>query len=301
MGQTILVTGTSSGLGRRISETLARRGHTVYAGMRNTQGTNAASATSLAAGAQAANLQLQVLDMDVTDDGSVQHAVQQVLAQSGSIDVVINNAGVMVVGLSEACTVAQLRQMYEVNVLGVLRVNQAVLPVMRRQGAGLLLYLSSSGASFVYPFMGLYGATKAALEGLAETIHYEVYSFGIDTTIVQAGTYATNLGTNVQVAANEPVRASYGAVGQIAQAFTAGFADALSPAQAADPQSLADAVAHVVDLPAGQRPLKLPIGPYTEGLQVINHAREPLQQTVLPALGLQALLERTPHPEPSEP
>jgi len=297
MEQSILVTGSSSGLGRRISETLARHGHTVYAGMRNSEGKNRDVAVTLTAWAQAANLTLQVLDMDVTDDASVQQAVQHVLDRSGRIDVLVNNAGVMVIGLSEACTLEQLRQMYDVNLFGVLRVNQAVLPHMRIQGSGLLLYLSSSGASLVYPFMGMYGSTKAALEAMAETIHYEVYPFGIDTTIVQAGTYATNLGINIQVAAQQQVWDAYGTVGQIARAFTAGFPRALAPDQAADPQPLADAVARVVALPAGQRPLKLPIGPYTEGVQAMNQAREPLQQAVLPALGLQLLLEREPPPE----
>jgi NAD(P)-dependent dehydrogenase (short-subunit alcohol dehydrogenase family) len=235
--------------------------------------------------------------MDVTDDASVQQAVHHVVDQSGRIDVVVNNAGVMVVGISEACTVDQLRQMYEVNLFSVLRVNQAVLPHLRRQGSGLLVYLSSSGASLVYPFMGMYGSTKAALEGLAETMHYEVYKFGIDTTIVQAGTYATNLGTNIQVAAHQQVWDAYGAVGQIAHAFTAGFPRALSPDQAEDPQPLADMVARIVELPSGQRPLKVPIGAYTEGVQAINQAIEPLQRYVLPALGLQMLLERDPQSE----
>jgi len=216
---------------------------------------------------------------------------------SGRIDVVVNNAGLMVIGVSEACTLDQVRQMYEVNVFGALRVNHAALPHMRQQGSGLLIYLSSSGASLVYPFMGMYGSTKSALEAIAETLHYEVYQSGIDTTILQAGTYATSLATNVKAAANQQVWDSYGAVGQIAQAFTTGFPIALSPERAADPHLLADTVAHIVELPAGQRPLKLPIGPFTEGVQAINQATEPIQQYVLPALGLQMLLERDPRSE----
>jgi NAD(P)-dependent dehydrogenase (short-subunit alcohol dehydrogenase family) len=292
MGQSILVSGSSSGLGRRISETLAGHGHTVFATMRNTQGKNAAAASSLADWAQQANLELRILDMDVTDDASVQRAVQQVVDSTGRIDVVVNNAGVMVVGLSEACTPDQMRQMYEVNLFGALRVTQAALPHMRQQQSGLLMYLSSSGGSLVYPFMGMYGSSKAALEAMAETLHYEVYRSGIDTTIIQAGMYATKLATNVQVAANQQVWESYGAVGQIAQAFTQGFPIALSPEHAEDPQSLADMVAHIVELPAGQRPLKQTIGAHTEGVQAINAATAPIQQHVLPALGLEMLLDR---------
>src|SRR5262245_9626901 len=175
MGQSILVTGSSSGLGRRISETLARQGYSVFAAMRNTQGANAAVAATLSEWAQQANADLRVLDMDVTDDASVQRGVQQVVDSTGRIDVVVNNAGVMVVGLSEACTLDQMRQMYEVNLFGALRVNQAALPHMRRQQSGLLMYLSSGSASLVYPFMGMYGSSKAALEAMAETLHYEVY------------------------------------------------------------------------------------------------------------------------------
>lgn len=292
MGQSILVTGSSSGLGRRISETLARQGYTVYAAMRNTQGANAAIAATLAEWAQQADADLRVLDMDVTDDASVQRGVQQMVDSTGRIDVVVNNAGVMVVGLSEACTLDQMRHMYEVNLFGALRVNQAALPHMRRQQSGLLMYLSSSGASLVYPFMGMYGSSKAALEAMAETLHYEVYRSGIDTTIIQAGMYATKLATNVQIAGNQEVWDSYGAVGQVAQAFTQGFPIALSPEHAEDPQSLADMVAHVIRLPAGQRPLKQTVGAHTEGVQAINQATAPIQEHVLPALGLGMLLER---------
>jgi NAD(P)-dependent dehydrogenase (short-subunit alcohol dehydrogenase family) len=292
MRQSILVTGSSSGLGRRISETLGRHGYTVFAAMRNTQDGNATAASSLAGWARQASADVRILDMDVTDDGSVQRAVEQIVESTGRIDVVINNAGVMVVGLSEACTLDQMRHMYEVNLFGALRVTQAALPHMRRQHSGLLMYLSSSGASLVYPFMGMYGSSKAALEAMAETLHYEVYRFGIDTTIIQAGTYATKLATNVQVTANRQVWDSYGTVGQIAQAFAEGFPVALSPEHAEDPQSLADMVAQVIQLPAGQRPLRQTVGPHTEGVQALNQATTAIQQHVLPALGLGVLLDR---------
>lgn len=292
MTQTILITGSSSGFGRRISETLARQGHTVFASMRDIGGKNATIAQELTAWAAQAQLALQVIELDVTNTTSVEAAVAQIINQTGRIDVVVNNAGFMVVGLSEACTLEQLQRMYDVNVFGAFRVNQAVLPHMRQQKSGLLLYLSSSGASLVYPFMGAYGSSKSALEALAATFYYETYSLGIDTTIIQAGMYATELAHNFQSTADQARAASYGAVGHIAQEFIKGFPVALSPERAADPQPLADLVGELVQMPTGQRPLKAPIGAYTEGVLAVNQAIAPIQQYVLPGLGLDILLKR---------
>ena len=292
MSQAILVTGSSSGFGRRISETLAQQGHIVFASMRDISGKNASVAQELTAWAAQSQLSLQVVELDVTNTASVETAIAQIINQTGRIDVVVNNAGFMVVGLSEACSLDQLQRMYDVNVFGAFRVNQAVLPHMRQQKSGLLLYLSSSGASLVYPFMGAYGSSKAALESLAATFYYETYSLGIDTTIIQAGMYATELAQNFQSTADQARTASYGVVGHIAQEFTRGFPVALSAERASDPQPVADLVAELVQMPTGQRPLKAPIGAYTEGVVAVNQAIEPIQQYVLPGLGLDTLVKR---------
>ena len=292
MGQSVLITGSSSGFGRAISEALARHGHTVFASMRDVGGKNAAAAAELTTWAQNENLSLHVIEMDVTDDASVQAGVQQVIDQTGHLDAVINNAGTMVVGLSEACTLDQFRSMYEVNVFGALRVNQAVLPIMRQQKSGYLIYLSSSGASLVYPFMGMYGSSKAALQAMAETLHYEVYSLGIDTTIIQAGMYATNLGNNFQPTANEAVWSSYGPVGQIAQGYTQAFPQALAPGNAPGPEPVAELIADLLQKPSEARPLKTTLGMYTEGVVAFHQATMPIQEQVVPALGLGMLLER---------
>lgn len=290
--QTILVTGSSSGFGRCISQTLARQGHRVWATMRQTTGKNALAAQTLQQWAQAENLALQVLELDVCDDASVQGAVQTAITEAGGLDVVINNAGVMAIGLAEALTVAQVQHMYDVNVLGALRVTQAVLPHWRAQRAGYVIYLSSGGGTLVYPFMGIYGATKAALNAMAETLHYEVYSLGIDTTIVQAGMYATELSTHVQIASNPPVTEAYGVSGAIAQGLVSNFAAALAPGVAGDPQEVADLIGGLVAQPAGQRPLYQAIGPHTEALGGINEMHLSIQHQVLSGMGMAALLTR---------
>jgi NADP-dependent 3-hydroxy acid dehydrogenase YdfG len=290
--QSILVTGSSSGFGRCISQTLARQGHRVWATMRQTAGKNAAAALALQSWAQTENLALQVLELDVCDDASIQAAVQTAIAGAGALDVVINNAGVMAIGLAEAQTVAQIQHMYEVNVMGALRINQAVLPHWRARRAGYVIYISSVGGTLVYPFMGMYGATKAALNALAETLHYEVYGLGIDTTIVQAGMYATGLRKHVQIASQAQMTQSYGMAGAIAQGFVDNFAAVLAPGVAGDPQQVADLIGDLIAQPAGQRPLYQTIGPHTEALAEINETHIGIQSQTLSAMGMGALLGR---------
>jgi NADP-dependent 3-hydroxy acid dehydrogenase YdfG len=290
--QSILVTGSSSGFGRCISQTLARQGHRVWATMRQTAGKNAAAAQALQRWAGAENLALEVLELDVCDAASIQAAVQTAIDGAGALDVVVNNAGVMAIGLAEGLTLAQIQHMYDVNVMGALRINQAVLPHWRARRAGYVIYISSVGGTVVYPFMGMYGATKAALNALAETLHYEVYSLGIDTTIVQAGMHATGLREHVQIASRPQMTQSYGMAGAIAQGFVDNFSAVLAPGVAGDPQQVADLIGDLIAQPAGQRPLYQTIGPYTEGLAQVNDTHIGIQSQTLSAMGMGALLAR---------
>lgn len=290
ISQTILVTGCSSGMGRYISETLAREGYTVFATMRNTTGKNATAAAELSQLAQAEGLALHVLELDVTSDESVAQAVATAVQTVGRIDAVVNNAGTMAIGLSEALTVEKMQQMFDVNVLGAFRVNQAVLPHFRQQKAGYLFYISSSGGSVVYPFMGMYGATKAALNSIAEAWHYELYSLGIDTTIIQAGMYATQLVDNVYKTNAPELTEAYGTVGYIGQMTTDNFSP--SVAAGGDPREVGQLIAELLQKPAGERPLFAPIGLYTEALGPLNQAHETFQGQVLPMMGYGSLLTR---------
>jgi NAD(P)-dependent dehydrogenase (short-subunit alcohol dehydrogenase family) len=287
----VLITGCSSGFGWATAQTLARRGYIVFATMRDVAGKNAEAAGALRGLARQENLALSVVEMDITDDASVQQAVNSLLATAGRIDVVVHNAGRGVVGLAEAMEMEALQALFEVNVLGALRVNRAVLPTMRQQQSGLLIYLSSSGSRLVYPFMGVYGATKAALEAIAETLHYEVYGLGIDTAIIQAGMYATDFGQKAAMSSDPALEAAYGLAGQIAQGFMGNYAATM--AAGGNPQQVADFIADLIAMPAGQRPFRTVIGPFTEGLVALNPAIEAVQSQVLPSLGLDSLLARS--------
>jgi NAD(P)-dependent dehydrogenase (short-subunit alcohol dehydrogenase family) len=143
MEQTILVTGSTSGFGRLTVETLARQGYRVFAGMRGAAGKNASAAEALRALAQREALALQTIEIDVTDDASVERAIAEIIETVGRLDVVVNNAGVSYSGPLEAFTLEQVRQQFETNVFSVLRVNRAVQPQMREQGGGLLLQIGS--------------------------------------------------------------------------------------------------------------------------------------------------------------
>src|SRR5258707_3358302 len=252
MEQTILVTGSTSGFGRLTVETLARQGYRVFAGMRAVAEKNAPAAEELRALAERERLALHSIEIDVTDDASVERAIVAIIETTGRLDVVVNNAGVAYSGPLEAFTLEQVRQQFETNVFSVLRVNRAVLPQMRKQGSGLLLQIGSIAGRLAFPFLGLYGATKFALEGLTESYRYELAPFGIDAAIIEPGTYPTTISANRQTAADGERFALYQtALEAFATLFYAENRSATPP----DPQEVADAVARVIALPAGKRPL----------------------------------------------
>ena len=209
MAPTVVVTGSNSGFGRLIVETLARQGYIVFAGIRATSGRNAPAAEELRALAERDQLALQIVELDVTDDASVEQAISSVIARTGRLDVVVNNAGMAYIGPLEAFTPAQVRQQFETNVFSVLRVNRAALPQMRQQGRGLLLQIGSIAGRVALPFLGLYGATKFALEGLIESYRQELAPFGIDVAIIEPGTYPTPIMAKYQVAADTERAALY--------------------------------------------------------------------------------------------
>src|SRR5258707_2721798 len=270
MAQTILVTGSTSGFGRLTVETLARQGYRVFAGMRAAAGKNAPAAEALRALAQREALALQIVEIDVTDDASVERAIAKIIETTDRLDVVVNNAGVSYSGPLEAFTLEQVRQQFETNVFSVLRVNRAVLPQMREQGSGVLLHIGSIAGRVALPFLGLYGATKFALEGLTEPYREELAPFGIDAAIIEPGTYPTPIDAKAQVAADTERAALYQAG---MDAFMTAFYVENRSATPPDPQEVADAVARVIALPAGKRPLHTVAAPVVaqhEAPQAVN-------------------------------
>ena len=285
MEQTILVTGSTSGFGRLTVETLARQGYRVFAGMRAAGGKNTPAAEELRALAQREHLALHIIEIDVTDDASVEQAIKAIIGATDRLDVVVNNAGVSYSGPLEAFTLEQVQQQFATNVFSVLRVNRAVLPQMRKQGSGLLLQIGSITGRLAFPFLGLYGATKFALEGLTESYRYELAPFGIDAAIIEPGTYPTTISANRQVAADAQRLALYQAG---IDAFTVPFYAENRSATPPDPQEVADAVAHVIAQPAGERPLRTVVATVVQrqAPQALNDAATQAMQSFLEALNI---------------
>lgn len=285
MAQTIFVTGSSSGFGRLIVETLARQKYTVFAGMRAVAGKNASVAAELRALADREHLALQITEIDITDDGSVEQAITSLIGIAGRLDVVVNNAGIAYMGPLEAFTLKQAQQQFDTNVFGVLRVNRAALPQMRRQGSGLLLHIGSIAGRLALPFQGLYAATKFALEALTESYRAELAPFGIDAVLVEPGTYPTPIETRQQRAADTERAALYQAA---LDAFTTPLFAENRSAAPPDPQEVADAVASVIAQPAGGRPLHTVVAPVAQrqAPQAINDAVTQATQSFFQALDL---------------
>jgi NAD(P)-dependent dehydrogenase (short-subunit alcohol dehydrogenase family) len=180
--KSVLITGTSSGIGRAAAEMLGAKGYRVLATMRTPEKGN-----DLAAAAKSNGWELTVLPLDVRDEASVQSA----LDQAGDIDVLVNNAGFEVWGPLEEMTVEDLKDQFETNVFGPFRLITAVLPRMRQRGNGVIVNVSSVAGRVSAPLNGLYSASKFALEALSETIHYEAGHFGVRCHIVEPGAVAT--------------------------------------------------------------------------------------------------------------
>lgn len=282
MTKTILVTGASSGFGRRISETLAGSGHTVFASMRGTEGKNRDHAKALREAG------LSVVDLDVTDTESVENAVAEIVARHGKIDVLVNNAGVASAGVSEAFTDAQVARLFDVNVFGLHRVTRAVLPSMRANGAGLIVNIGSILGRVTFPFFGIYGASKFAVEALSDSYRYELSQLGIDVSLVQPSAYPTQMYASADQPADQARVDAYGDVGKIPAAMFEQFMAMLSGEDAPNPQDIADAVAKLVAEPAGQRAARVVVGT-SFGADAINDTTAPVQSQTVEALGLSHL------------
>jgi NAD(P)-dependent dehydrogenase (short-subunit alcohol dehydrogenase family) len=289
--RTVLITGSNSGFGRLTAETLATKGHTVFASMREVSGKNAEQARALRAWAEAKNVRLHVIELDVADDKSVARAVHEALATAGRIDAVVNNAAVGAFGLVESFTSAQMRNLFEVNVFGVQRVNRAVLPHMRERRSGLLVHISSGLGRLALPVTGAYSMTKWALEGLAETYRYELAAVGVDSVIVQPGAFPTEFGGKA-LAAAEPERAQgYGPSADLPQRLMAGFGAMFAAPNPPQPQEVADAIAGLIEMPAGTRPLRTVVDRMTgQGPTAINEVASNVMAGALQMMGMGELL-----------
>ncbi len=288
MQQTIVITGCSSGFGYDLALKLARRGDRVYATMRAPGGKNTDAAQALRDLAEAESLDLRILDLDVTSDASVEAAAAAVHDEPGTADVVVNNAGQMFGGITEAFSANEFARQLDVNVVGVHRVLRAFLPAMREARAGLVINISSTAGRAAIPFFGIYHASKWGLEGYTQALRGEVASSGVDVVIVEPGPFETELFPNLVAPKNADDRtATYPAIVHetfegMSQAFQGFFTD---PDVPTDPAIVVDAIVDLIAMEPGTRPFRTCLG-MDLGVRHRNAVLDPLDTGLLESMGM---------------
>lgn len=291
--QVIVVTGASSGFGLLSAKALAQSGHTVYASMRETEGRNAPRVAEIAAYAKDNDVDLRTVELDVASDASVEAGIARIVADNGRLDVIVHNAGHMSFGPAEAFTPEQFAQLYDVNVLSTQRVNRAALPQLRKQGKGLVVWVSSSSTrGGTPPYLSPYFAAKAAMDSLAVSYSTELARWGIETSIIVPGAFTkgTNHFAHSGKPADEARAAEYdnGPYAGVAKQALDGLA-ALEPADA-DAGEVAKAIAAVVDTEFGKRPFRVHIDPSEDGAEVVNGVADRVRAEMYRRIGLEDLL-----------
>jgi len=280
----VVITGASSGFGAGAVQAFADRGYRVWGTMRDVEGRNAPRRDALLAHSP----HIAVIDMDVTDGASVRGAFAEILAE-GPVDVLINNAGIMYIGTTEAFSEEQAQRQMDTNYLGAIRCMQAVLPAMREAGSGLIINTSSLAGRVAVPFFGTYCATKHALEAYSQSLRYEVAPFGVDIALVEPGPFGTNLLAGSEPPAHEAVRASYGDLGDLPGRMIAGFDAMLKSDDAPDPRWVVDAYIRLAEAPAGHRPTRTVVG-ISWGVDDINARTQGIQDRILTEMQLESVL-----------
>lgn len=287
MTKKILVTGASGGFGALTVKTLLNQGHSVAATMRNSDSKNIEIATELSA------LGAKIVDMDVTADSNVNDGVEKAIDLLGGLDVVVNNAGVGVLGIQENFTVEDFKQLFEINVFGVQRVNRAALPHLRRQGSGLLVHVSSILGRMTLPFYGPYNASKWALEAMAENYRIELSGFGVDSCIVEPGGYPTSFFNNLIFPSDASRDESYGDMVHAPKQLFESFEGALANNPDQNPQNVADAIDQLINTPAGQRPMRTVVDKMGMGdhIEPYNEQLSAIHEGVFNAFGMGEMLK----------
>jgi NAD(P)-dependent dehydrogenase (short-subunit alcohol dehydrogenase family) len=250
MTKRILITGANGGFGKLTIEALLDAGHTVTGTMRDVKGRNAGHAANFRSrGAH-------VVEMDITKDPSVLEGVEEAIAEMGGLDVVINNAGLGVLGMQEHFTPEDLKYLFDVNVIGVHRVTRAALPLMRRRGTGLLVFVSSLLGRITMPFYGPYNASKWALEALAENYRTKLSGFGIESCIIEPGGYPTTFMDNLMKPSDTTRHESYGDFVHAPRNMINNFEQALQANEEQRPEKVAETILGIIDQPHGKRPFR---------------------------------------------
>ncbi|GAA6212753.1 hypothetical protein NBRC116602_24940 [Hyphomicrobiales bacterium 4NK60-0047b] len=277
--KTILITGASQGIGYLTAKALAQNGHHVYASMRDIKERNESAAKDLSAWSKMNNANLYPIELDVTNNQSIQIAIDKIESKH-SLDVLINNAGIMPTGLTEAYTIEQAKDCFDVNLFGIMRTNRAVLPFMRERKSGLIINLSSTAGRLAIPFFGIYCASKWAMEAYCETMHYELEPFGIDSLLVEPSGHGTKLVETSPAPKDTKCIQSYGDVSKGREKLLNMFQTMFEQQDpSTDANNVAQKIIELVEEP-NRRTLRTEVG-QDMGVSAINQAVAPLQANLI--------------------
>ena len=282
--EVVLITGTSSGFGNLTALTLARHGYEVYASMRHVRHKNASAAKQLERVARDEGLTLEVVEIDIRSERSVEWGVRQVLRRAGRVDVLVNNAGIFYPALLETLTIADVEEVFDTNVFGQLRMNGAVLPAMRARGEGLVVQITSGTGRLALPFQGAYNGAKWAMEAMSQISRYELSQSGVDVVIVEPGPYPTDLIDNARVYYRDYLRGLTRADAQRREEYgeLATRVERELQEEGPDPQEVAEAIARLIATPAGQRPVRTLVGEQiSQLLGDYNASHDQLQEVLV--------------------
>jgi len=286
MAKKILLTGASGGFGKLTTLTLLKNGHRVAASMRYINGKNKNVADELKkAGAS-------IIEIDVTDDASVSTGVSKAIADLNGLDVLINNAGIGVLGMQEFYTTKDFQKLFEINVFGVQRMNRMVIPHFRKQKNGLIIYISSLLGRIAMPFYGPYQSSKWALEALAENYRVELSGFGVENCIVEPGGYPTTFVDNLMKPSDKSQEESYGDFAKFPQQMLDNFENFMKNNPQQDPQKVADTISGLIEMPKGEKPFRTTVDFMGMGdhIQKYNEHLEQIMTGLYTNFGTQGLL-----------
>ncbi|MEM9394553.1 MAG: SDR family oxidoreductase [Pseudomonadota bacterium] len=282
----ILITGANSGFGKLIVADLVAARHRIVGSMRDINGRNAGAA------AEFAGMGVDVVEIDVTDNASVEAGVANAAEKLGTIDVLINNAGVGAHGLQENFSASDFQRLFDINLFGVQRMIRAVLPEMRSRGAGLILNISSLLGRVALPFYGPYNASKWALEAVSENYRAELSQFGVDVAIIEPGGFPTRFIDNLMQPTSHDRDPGYGEMAGAPKASLEGFEGFLAANPQQNPQLVADAVVAVVDAAPGTRAFRTEVDRIgmAEPLKAYNDHLSEVTTGLFSNLGLEDML-----------
>lgn len=282
----VIITGSSNGFGYLSAKLFADKGYKVYATMRNPEGRNSEKKQEL----EKYSSNIKVVDTDVADDESVKVAMDSIINEAGTIDVLINNAGIMHMGIAEAFSIDQANQLMNVNYYGIIRTTQAVLPNMRKEGKGLIINTTSAYGRVFAPFAATYGASKAAIEAYTQSLKYELAPTGVETILVEPGPFGTNLVGSFSPEARTEIVEEYSEVQAIFGGMMEGVATLLQSDGFPQPNLVAEAYLNLAEMPQGTRPTRTTVG-LPLGADKVNELTQPIQDGSLQAYKMDYLLE----------